>query len=396
MEKFKDYINLRYYLRKKLVKFFDIGLDEKAPFFSRISSNITKKETINVTSSLLNAINNLCLGTKLSEIKSSDGSKFFITQKQTRVFLSSYISVYHPYTLTTAENIKDDPNSSLFQNKSIALLKTLKKIYSYCVIDFNQFMLKVYIEKFIRLFSEYENSFKLWKEIDERKILDELMIVYIELLEFKDSDKDRDSRYIDAECESVKEKIRKLNGEDGIKILEHNIELYYKYKDNMRNLYNSIYTSIHKAFWDDLRIKLYDIPPDYTVIVPLLKDIKKLLIECVPSRIDLKSEIDEIIDIEYIENMIRDDVIEDQYVENLSNFILSQIKAFQARTEDEDTDKLQEFTNSTFKKLNLVEIPEERIDVYADFFPTFFKKIFKKLEEIVSASATIRNIVQNY
>ena len=397
MEKFKDFLNLRYYLRKKLVNFYNLGLDEKAPFFTRISSIITKKEAVNTTSSLLNAINGLCLGNKLAEVNSpGESKKLFITQKQTRVFLSSYISVYHSHTLTTAENIQDDPNSLLFQIKSTALLSTLKKVYTYCVTDFNEFMLKLYIEKFIRLFSEYENSFKLWKEIDERKILDELMIVYIELLEFKESDKERDSRYIDSECISVKDKILKLNGEDGIKILEHNIELYYKYKDNMRNLYDNIYTSIHKAFWEDLRIKLYNIPPDYTIIVPLLGDIKKLLIECVPSRIDLKSEIDEIIDLEYIQNMICDDVIDDKYVQNLSNFILSQIKTFQARTEDEDTDKLQEFTDSTFTQLNLVCIPEKRVDIYADFFPTFFKKIFKKLEDIVSASATIRNIVQNY
>ena len=40
-----------------------------------------------------------------------------------------------------------------------------------------------------------------------RKILDEPMIVYIEL-EFKESDKERDSRYIDSECISVKDKIQ--------------------------------------------------------------------------------------------------------------------------------------------------------------------------------------------
>ena len=112
----------------------------------------------------------------------------------------------------------------------------------------------------------------------------------------------------------------------------------------MRNLYETIYTSIHSAFWDDLRTKLYNIPPDYTTIVPLLRDIKNLLIDCVPSRIDLKSEIDEIIDIEYTEQMIRSEVIEDRYVQSLANFILNQIKIFQARIEDDDTEELQKYT----------------------------------------------------
>ena len=164
----------------------------------------------------------------------------------------------------------------------------------------------------------------------------------------------------------------------------------------MRDLYNSIYKSIHKAFWDDLKAKLYNIPPEYGEIIPLLKDIKILLIQCVPSRIDLKSEIEEIIDIDYIKNMIDDNVIEDKYVENLSNFILTQVKTFQARSEDNDTDKFQKYVNDIFRRLDLVEIMEERVDIYADFFPTFFKRVFKKLEDIVSASSTIRNIVENY
>ena len=70
MEKFKDFLNLRYYLRKKLVNFYNLGLDEKAPFFTRISSIITKKEAVNTTSSLLNAINGLCLGNKIAEVNS--------------------------------------------------------------------------------------------------------------------------------------------------------------------------------------------------------------------------------------------------------------------------------------------------------------------------------------
>ena len=114
-------------------------------------------------------------------------------------------------------------------------------------------------------------TFNTWKELDEKKILDELMIVYIELLEYKESNEEREWSYIKTELDSVKDKILKLNGNDGIKLLEHNVELYYKYKDNMRNLYDKIYSSIHKAFWDDLKAKLYDIPPEYSVIIPLLR-----------------------------------------------------------------------------------------------------------------------------
>ena len=94
--------------------------------------------------------------------------------------------------------------------------------------------------------------------------------------------------------------------------------------------------------------------------------------------------------------MIKEDVIEDKYVQNLSNFILNQVKTFQARSEDKDTDEFQKYLDNTFRKLDLIDNIEERVSIYADFFPTFFEKVFKKLEDIVSASSTIRNIVQNY
>lgn len=393
MDNFKQTIYYRYILRKKLKTFYNLGLQEKAPFFSRISRVITKKETISTTNNLLNTLNNLCLGNKLANITSK---RYFITQKQSRMFLSSYVGIYHQHVITSHDDIAEDKNAHEFQEKSKKIINTLTRIYNYCVVNYNEFMLKLYIEKFIRLFSEYEMSFNKWKEVDEKKILDELMIVYIELLEFKEANSEKDISYVEQELNSVREKIQKLNGDDGIKFLEHNIDLYYKYKDNMRNLYDNIYNSIHAAYWDDLKIKLYTIPPDYGAIIPLLSDIKTLLIQCVPSRIDLKSEIDEIIDIEYITNMIRDEAIEDRYVENLANFILNQVKTFQARVEDDDTDQLQKYSNNIFRKLEIVEMVEDRVTIYADFFPSFFKRIFKKLEDIVSASATIRNIVENY
>lgn len=392
MEPIKKFIDYRVILKKKLTKFYDLGLQEKAPFFSRISRAITKKETINITTSLLNTINSLCLGNKYNK----SNSKYFISQKHARIFLSSYVGIYHHHVLTSEDDINNDLNAKIFQEKSKKILNTLTRIYNNCVIKYNEVMLKLYIEKFIRLFSEYEFAFNQWKELDEKKILDELMIVYIELLEYKDSNVETESAHISRELISVKEKIFKLNGNDGLKLLDHNVELYYKYKDNMRTLYDNIYKSIHSAFWDDLKARLYSIPPQYDAILPLLGDIKNLLIQCVPSRIDLKSEIDEIIDIDYIQNMIKEDVIEDKYVQNLSNFILNQVKTFQARSEDKDTDEFQKYLDNTFRKLDLVDNIEERVSIYADFFPTFFEKVFKKLEDIVSASSTIRNIVQNY
>jgi hypothetical protein len=402
MDKLQEFVSLRYYLKKKIINFYKFELDKKAPSFSKISNTITKRDIIGFAGSLLNTINNLCIGNTVVNSNVVPRTKYFITQKQTRIFLSSYVSANHSHVLTSVDNIREDPNSHLFQQKSRNLLKTLDNIYKYCVTDYNGFMLRLYIEKFVRLLSEYEIVFKNWKALDERKILDELIIVYIELLEFKEGNIDnnsvpRDTHYIESECESVREKIMKLNGEDGITLLDHNIELYYKYKDNMRNLYETIYTSIHAAFWDDLRVKLYNIPPDYTAIIPLLRDIKILLIECVPHRTDIKSEIDELIDIDHISDMITHEAIDDIYVEKMVNYIVSHIKTFQARMEDDDTEKLIGYINGTFMKLTIIDNAnfEKRVDIYAEFFSTFFRRVLKKLEMIINSSHVIRNIVAN-
>ena len=151
MEILKTTIDFRYILKKKLKRFYNLELQEKAPFFSRISRAITKKETINIVTSLLNTMNNLCLGNKLADTKDK---VFFLTQKHSRIFLSSYVGVYHNHVLTSEDDISNDKNAHEFQQKSKKLINTLTKVYNNCVINYNEVMLRLYIEKFIRLFNE--------------------------------------------------------------------------------------------------------------------------------------------------------------------------------------------------------------------------------------------------
>lgn len=91
-----DLIYFKFYLKKKLVNYKKLDLNKKANRFDLISKFISKGDVIQVTNSLINSI--YCFNAK--NIHKNKSSNFFISNKQTRIFLSSFVSSNHIKVLT--------------------------------------------------------------------------------------------------------------------------------------------------------------------------------------------------------------------------------------------------------------------------------------------------------
>ena len=116
----------------------------------------------------------------------------------------------------------------------------------------------------------------------------------------------------------------------------------------------------------------------------ILVDIKTLLCSVVPSRIDIHREVEEIIDIEYIQHMIDHDAIEDKYIFNMVNFLFEKLEAFQAAADDDNCKKW---------KAELMDELANNIHYY-DFFPKFFRELIKRLESIYIENKKFKDAMQ--
>ena len=157
-------------------------------------------------------------------------------------------------------------------------------------IHLSQNSLQFIISKkiFEKTFLEYIVYFDEWKEYDKQKILDDLIMVYLDIDSEKKSrlrqleNQEHHQIFIDdmnREQESILSKIKKMNG---IEYFEQIKKQMTKFEEQINNLYTNIHKTIHKSFWDRIHEELSKDEPDYLVIIPLLTDVKEMLKNCVP------------------------------------------------------------------------------------------------------------------
>ena len=97
-----------------------------------------------------------------------------------------------------------------------------------------------------------------------------------------------------------------------------------------------------------------------------------LLKNLLPNQQKFHNELDEYIDIDFLDQLIKNNVFEKENMQNLVFYIISNIKKLQSPSDDDDTE--------VWEKKMLSELNEGM--VYQDFLPTFFKISLDKLIKI--------------
>jgi len=302
----------------------------------------------------------------------------------TKKFLTIYMIYSFPKDVLHSE-INDNYTKFLViqSRKVINSIDGLTAIYNTNNINF--FIQK--IDEFNIIFKKYVTLFDEWKSKDKIILINELIKMYYEIEDvphnftrITDEDKKLILENSDREKMKIIDRIKQIDSKEGynyfIKV-KSDLELF---QNQISDVYKNIEKTVHSAFWDSIRNSLAKEPPDYLVLIPLLKDIKYLLGLCVPNRRDILIEIEEKIDTDLIKQMIEYDAIDNKYVYELCMYIIYYIEKFQSSEQNKITklwkdDIIKQFDNIEFKT----------------FFPIFFKESFNKLEAIIENKCIFEN-----
>lgn len=322
--------------------------------FEEISKEITKKKVIKTMNRVLNIV---------YEKK--------VSKKFTKIFLTTLISFKFTDVLTDSIDIKDDPISYSIHTKSIKIVNTLKNILE---SSNNRFMMGINFHILKKEGDKLIHDYRIWDIADKEKIIQELILIYIENYEFGQKYPELEDIIKHEQTEIVK-KGHSLIGNIDENYFKHYLDNYI---NNKRQLGNMVSDNMHKAYWDSIRDEL--VKCNFIVIIPLLKEVRDLFKQCVPNRTDLHRHIDENIDCDFIEHMIKNDAIDNDYINNLSRFIYSYLTDFQPRSEDKAMGIWYE---------GIIKLIDDGL--YDKFFIEFFKKIIDKLNKIITIKSSIIN-----
>tara|TARA_B100001094_G_scaffold331814_1_gene401460 strand:- start:9684 stop:10136 length:453 start_codon:yes stop_codon:yes gene_type:complete len=134
-----------------------------------------------------------------------------------------------------------------------------------------------------------------------------------------------------------------------------------------------IETQMHKAFWDLISNDLSSEPQKFEHLIILINEIKEKLKSFTPNNKQLKTEIEEALDPEFLKNIFENKALEPTHFFNLILFLIKKLKDYCSPERDSDV-KL--FETETFSKLN------DTLIIYSEFIPWFFKELYKHLDFI--------------
>lgn len=355
-------------LIKKILK---INTNNKS--FPQLICCLSNKSNIKFTNILLNKI-----------------LKKQCSKKETKTFLTIFISLNFKENL----NIGNNSLGQLIYDLSTDIYLKLQDFQKS-----NNFSRNLLCNKLSKLIIDYIATYKEWKILDKNYLLQDCLYTYIELKEFQnnntgnknDINQNLENKDNDLSDDLGRNKLleNNINGEllsiiNNAKILDKdwNKEFfereYSKYleekKKSIEDLELAIKNNMTKAFWDNLYDELNKSKPNFLIVMPLLSDLKSMLMNCVPNRQDIHAEFNEYMDIEFIESMVKNEALDNKYIYKMIVYIISNIKKFQSKSEDKDTENWEKY---------ILKILNENQLNYGKLFVEFFKKSFKKVEKIL-------------
>lgn len=278
-----------------------------------------------------------------------------IDSKGVKQILSAYIILYH-----SKEIFNSNEENNIVEQTILNLSKNLEKymnLFCKACQEKNIFLFNLYRFKINKYVKEYLDYFPLWERVDKLfllKYLYELYFDYEELVK-------RESK--------LKNEIQIQQNQiiSQIKILSKND---FQIKKQMNELY-----------WDIMSEELKN--KKYTKLLSTLKDIKNLLCALVPSRIDIHNEIYEILDIEFICQMLNSDDIDTKYIYKLINYLLEKLYEFQSKSDDESFLKWKKQLIDDFEKGEMFYI----------YLPSFLKIYINRLRMVYEKSNKFKAMI---
>ena len=305
--------------------------------------------------------------------------KIDITFINVKSFFSYYTVLYYPEVM----NVKKD---SVIGKNMISKGSTMR-IYFLLVLNWikdnmdkdiilseeNKFILR--IGEFFKTYYEFINRFNEWKDLDRECLIFELIKTYYYLekdfneLDFTNAENskvlyDITKKNVNSEKEKTIDKIDIIDSKNGkekfknyTKLLEEKDRLDMKGEEFIDNLMVSIEGNIKKAYWDIMKEELEKEPPETLSLINNLKELKSLVVSCVNQKVELRKDINKVIDEELIEQMIRHNAYNYGDLENIVKYVNDLLWKFQAISEDDNTRQYEkELKEKMDNRENIIDV----------------------------------------
>lgn len=278
-----------------------------------------------------------------------------------RYFLCLFLIYHYPKHVLENEN-KIDLNEHLFYKSVKDTIDVLK--------TGNVGKIKIALKK-------YGLHFESWKKSDKEyqlKIYSETFYE-LELLKLKSTNfKEATPIYkkaINPLQEKIKNSIKRIAGDDGLKYLENyknaNLKLTVELEKKLR-------LNLTKAFWKHFQDELAETPVNTSQVILIFKDISKMLKSLTPNNTERHKDIDQNIDIEYLEILIKNNTLKLEDMLVILTFIIDTIKGLGMPENDTEMKRyLSELEN--FKQ-------NESTFNFIEHLPKYFEIIMVNIEKI--------------
>lgn len=312
--------------------------------FDELTNYIKKKKNIEEIQKFLNLLMN-----KLN-------LKIRFSLENTRIFLSSYLFMYHNEIIL---NTKDDVNEKM---KSISLDLNL------CFESlFTDYSLKNCL-KFETIFINYIKFFNDWKKRDALIIIRPILKSYFELELLRDKFKkenNEDYLHINRKLKSLETNIKMIGGEEGLMYLKKKQIPVFK----SEKMYTDVEKTVKKAFWDILE---ENIENNKLEQIPLLLiDVKNMIKSMVKNKKYIE-KLENEIDTDMVSNIIKSSNPDFNFIYGYITYLINKLFELQPPVEDKNTKLFKENINNMFQK-------QEKISKILRYF---FENYFIKLERI--------------
>lgn len=285
--------------------------------------------------------------------------KIEINLLNVKTFFAYFTVLYYPDVM----NVKKDSvigknmisKGSTMRIYFLLVLNWIKDNMDKDIIDIEEKKFIIRIGEFFKTYYEFINRFNEWKDLDRECLLFELTKTYYYLdkdfkeLDFTNAENSKElyditEKNVNSEKKKTLEKIDIIDSKNGkekfenyTKLLEEKDKLDMKGEEFIDNLMVSIEGNIKKAYWDIMKEDLEKEPPETLSLINNLKELKSLVVSCVNQKIELRKDINKVIDEELIEQMIRHNAYNYGDLENIVKYVNDLLWKFQAISEDDNT-----------------------------------------------------------
>ena len=351
-------------LKYRVNKFKRLGLlDLHEPRYGDIEKVLRNKDTIKITNNLLNSLLNIS------------------NNNNPRVFLSIFMFTSFPDMINFHPETSDTDSIEFnLLTFSKDLIRQLNKIAE----SDNYFYTQVLTARFQYLYEVMSNLFFEFKKRDRLGLIEGLIVSYSEVEQFAetlDKNKELDETTLE-HIEIEKKKImRRLEQLDGVKLFN---EVREKKQRVIERITSSVKENMEKAYWDSIKSKMEASPPDYTVIIPLLKQIIIYIDSALEYNKKYVSDVIETIDLDFLNQKIENGDVCKFDIHDIIEYILDTFIELEPRVRLDNNKKYKEDKLGKLMSLQESELPK--------FLIYFFKEMFKRFENLVTETVEYRKM----